>query len=350
MIAGSRPVTGEDARIIAMRVERGEVVPLIKAAPEVPREVAGLVHRAMAARPELRFATATEMRIALDNAVAGRRSMQSLPGTPSVAAAPVGPAASDASSAMPAKVPDATARANATGTIRNLPAISVVQAGRTTMAGQTPVGVELAPEAGPPNTQRAPPIATAMGAGPPPYGAISVPSAPAASDPRARGGKTWALIALPLLLGAGIVGVLIATGAWVPSGGDTPTPTLAPQALAEAGAPSATNLGVVVPTIPTVSPGVVPTLQQPRPIGPTLPHPSASHSGQATAAADAGGGPNPNASPPFVFPSSLPSFPGVIPLPSGFPTAFPSVLPAWPPPAPAPAPSAASSASVGPGY
>src|SRR5215469_9540292 len=66
MVAATRPVSGEDARVIALKVERGEVVPLVKAAPEVPRELAGLVHRAMAARPELRFATATEMRLALE--------------------------------------------------------------------------------------------------------------------------------------------------------------------------------------------------------------------------------------------------------------------------------------------
>jgi len=68
MIAGTRPVNGDDARVIALRVERGDIVPLVQAAPDTPREIAGLVHRAMAARPELRFATATEMRLALERA------------------------------------------------------------------------------------------------------------------------------------------------------------------------------------------------------------------------------------------------------------------------------------------
>jgi len=71
MVAGVRPVSGEDARIIATRVERGEVTPLVHAAPDVPRELAGLVHRAMAARPELRFTSATEMRLALEGASLG---------------------------------------------------------------------------------------------------------------------------------------------------------------------------------------------------------------------------------------------------------------------------------------
>ncbi|MEO6572730.1 MAG: serine/threonine-protein kinase, partial [Polyangiaceae bacterium] len=61
MISGVRPVSGEDARLIAVKIERGEVRPLVHAAPEVPRELAGLVHRAMAARAELRFSSAAEM-------------------------------------------------------------------------------------------------------------------------------------------------------------------------------------------------------------------------------------------------------------------------------------------------
>ena len=66
-------MNGDDARVIALRVERGEIVPLVQAAPDVPREIAGLVHRAMAARPELRFATATEMRLALEKASTAKR-------------------------------------------------------------------------------------------------------------------------------------------------------------------------------------------------------------------------------------------------------------------------------------
>ena len=90
MLAGKRPVHGSDARAIAAKVERGEVTPLIHVVPEVPREVAGLVHRAMAARPELRFASATEMRLALEGALAGKRPFT----TPiSAPAAPPGHAA-----------------------------------------------------------------------------------------------------------------------------------------------------------------------------------------------------------------------------------------------------------------
>ncbi|MGH7269150.1 MAG: serine/threonine-protein kinase, partial [Polyangiaceae bacterium] len=69
MIAGTRPVqgaAGQDARIIALKVERGEIVPLIRAAPGTPGAVTDIVHHAMAALPEMRFPTASDMRAALE--------------------------------------------------------------------------------------------------------------------------------------------------------------------------------------------------------------------------------------------------------------------------------------------
>ena len=56
MLSGQTPAQGEDPRVVVLKVERGEVTPLVHVAPNVPPEVAGLVHRAMAPRPELRFA------------------------------------------------------------------------------------------------------------------------------------------------------------------------------------------------------------------------------------------------------------------------------------------------------
>lgn len=72
MLAGARPVSGDDGRVVALKVERGEVVPLVRAVPGVKPELAGLVHRAMAFRRELRFASAAEMRIALEVASESR--------------------------------------------------------------------------------------------------------------------------------------------------------------------------------------------------------------------------------------------------------------------------------------
>ena len=67
MLAGSRPVSGDNGRVVAVKVERGEVTPLVRVAPHVPPELAGLVHRAMAFRAELRFESAMAMRQALQS-------------------------------------------------------------------------------------------------------------------------------------------------------------------------------------------------------------------------------------------------------------------------------------------
>ncbi len=69
MLSGTRPVLGDDPRVIAMKVERGDVKPLVHALPSVPPPIAGFAHRAMAARAEMRFQSAAEMRLALEKLV-----------------------------------------------------------------------------------------------------------------------------------------------------------------------------------------------------------------------------------------------------------------------------------------
>jgi len=344
MIAGMRPVTGEEARVIAHKVERGEIVPLLQAAPDTPRELAGLVHHAMAARPELRFANATEMRLALEKAMSGSRPATAPPGavaphtTPPVGPAPV------------AGGPELTP----TGTLKNLNAQQLLGAAHPATAAQA-----AAPQAHPataliahtpatpsssgepaPHTMRAPPVATALA--PPAYGAVALPLAPATEPHAPRRGRTVALVALPLVLGAGIVGILIATGAWAPSstpveplpldtsgsGSGSDAGAAATSATSANGAPAAAS----IPSLAMGPTGVTPA----GPPRPSPPRPAPGHE-------DAG-------LPPFVFPSALPStlppfpstlppFPSVIPLPAGFPTTFPSVLPPWPePPDPTPQP------------
>jgi eukaryotic-like serine/threonine-protein kinase len=324
MVAGTRPVNGEDARVIALKVERGEVVPLVKAAPEVPRELAGLVHRAMAPRPELRFATATEMRLALERVSAKPQAQ------PQPAQAPV---------------PEMTA----TGTLKNVPANQVfggaspAQARQATapvpmmpgVPAQTPPGTEPSEPAV--HTERAPPIATALAQ--PVYAAmgpgVPLPVGPYAHGPEHRSrAPVIALVALSLLLGAGVVAMLIATGTLslssndppqpLPGGGTTTVTTLtstpsSPGAPTQTGAPVPT----LSPTVPGPSPG-----PGPRPTPSNRPGPG------PAPAADAGG-----YTPPFVFPSNLPPFPSVLPpFPTTIPSIFPSVLPPWPVPPPTTAP------------
>ncbi|HTQ42558.1 MAG TPA: protein kinase [Polyangiaceae bacterium] len=333
MVAGTRPVSGEDARVIALKVERGEVVPLVKVAPEVPRELAGLVHRAMAARPELRFASATEMRLALERVMAKPQAQ------PQPAQAPV---------------PEMTA----TGTLKNVPANQVLggaspSQGRQATApvaampgvpAQTPPGTDPSEPAV--HTERAPPIATALA--PPVYAAMGpampMPGVPYAQETERRSrAPVVALVALSLLLGAGVVAMLIATGTLSLSSNDTPpqplpgggtsTPTILTTSTPSPGAPTGTGSPV-----PTLSPTV------PGPPGPA-PHPTPSNRpGPAPApAADAGG-----YTPPFVFPSNLPPFPSVLPpFPTTIPSIFPSMLPPWPVPPPTAPPSPAPTHSGG---
>jgi serine/threonine-protein kinase len=318
MISGSRPVTGEDARVIAYKVERGEAVPLVRVAPDTPREIAGLVHRAMAARPELRFATATEMRLALLDAIRGKRQATAAITPPRAGTAEL------SAPAIPVPAPAAT----------------------------TPVTEEPAV-----HTLRAPPIATAMVA--PAFGAGAAVTPPAAaapgepSPPRRGGtGRVVALVLLPILVGASIVAILLGTGTW---GFTTPEP--APGAAsAPPGAPSsaAADTASVVPTA-TAATAEVPALVPTRPSS-LPPHPTPS--GHASAV-DAGALPGPLGFP-TSFPSTLPPFPSIVPLPSmlplptTFPTTLPSglpgVLPPWPtvPPPPAPAHSSSAGGASGP--
>jgi serine/threonine protein kinase len=316
MIAGARPVrgdTGEDARVIALKVERGEVVPLVQAAPETPRELAGLVHRAMAARPELRFATATEMRLALQAVMSARG--------PSTGVRP-----------------------------------AVVGSGTVAMVGGRPISTPVGQPFGPGNrstpssspstgpgerepavdTVRAPPIATALA--PAAYAGAAMPaiaSAEALATPRRRRVSWLALVSLSLLLVASVLGILVGTGTLASSSAPIapvlagPTSTSSPTAGPTVAANQATT------TSPPSAPAVVPTLTPAKP-SPAPPRPAPSV--RPSSGSDAGLPPSP-----FAFPTSLPPFPSGFPFPMGFPSAlpsgFPSVFPGWPqlpPPSPAP--------------
>jgi serine/threonine protein kinase len=308
MIAGVRPIDGDDARVIALKVERGEVVPLVRAAPEVPREIAGLVHRAMAPRPELRFATATEMRLAVQGTIGGKRS---------------------ATASMAVAQPSAGPRRTV-----ELPS----------PAPQNSAGAPAAEAESPVDTVRSPPVATALA--PPHFGPVGAPPRPEERVRRRRRGPIIALVLLPLLLGGGIVGVLAATGTW-PGGASTEplSTTIESPGSAAAVASSASpaqSAGRPAPEVPTL----VPATPSPAP-----PRPAPSGHGQAISAPDAG-------LQPFVFPSTFPStlppFPSGFPLPAGFPTTFPSgfpsVLPPWPPPLQAPPSSSFAAPANPPGY
>jgi len=311
MIAGVRPVEGDlDARIIAARVEQGDVKPLVHAAPDVPRELAGLAHRAMAARPELRFASATEMRIALEKvslAPDGGR----VP-TKKVAAVVVGP-----------------------GTVLGAPADAVFAATAGTSApGSTVLGAPL-PAAY---------AAAAVVQAPPPYSPPHGYERQVPPPARRSGSRAWLWVLLPVALGIGAV-IAYAATSWQDESASPAAPTVTPvtaQAPASSSAPSQPAT-TAAPPPNTVAPLVNATTAAPRP--PSQPHPSGKPSAGPPAASGSGGAvPFPSVSlPPITLPSGFPTT-----LPSGFPTTLPSgfptipsglpPIPPVPPPYPPPAP------------
>ena len=311
MIAGTRPVLGDDARVIALKVERGEVTPLVQAVPDVPRELAGLVHRAMAGRPALRFSSATEMRLALASALIGKRAA-----TAQLAAAPA------------AAANESALDASGTGTLKGAPANEVLAAAASRMANDAE-----------PSTQRAPAMGAALRANAPQYVQTpqpfqSAPQAPAyhAAPPgvprRRRGFPLW-IFAIPVAIGAVVLLVLSVSEksgpqSWKPDDPASPSGKTASNATAGAS-----------PTYPSNTPGL-------KPLDPADPHPTY---------AGGGGGTVPVAIPsglPSSMPSSLPSAvaaldasapaapPGIVfalpdggsfSIPTSIPTTFPSTFP-----------------------
>jgi serine/threonine-protein kinase len=320
MLSGATPVTGDDPRVVILKIERGEVTPLVHAAPGLKPELAGFVHRAMAPKPELRFATATEMRLALEALVSGKRPQTAqLPHAQGGAGGAAGLAFAETSDARPG------GQELGTGTVMGAPA----------QAALAPSGFPPAHDGQRTGTVRAAPIAAP---GPAAYGAPPVQATPPpvyeATHPprRTSGGNKGLVVALAIiatLLGAGaVVAYVASTGAF-----DSSTPTAQPTFTTPETPTTATTPGTQAPptavttstplTPPPPVTTVTPPHTAPRPSGSAAPHPSGSAAPS-------------NQPPPFPFPSGMPSnlppfpsgFPSAIPLPSGFPTFFP------PPPPP----------------
>ena len=330
MIAGARPVrgdSGEDARVIALKVERGEV-DAARAARHPTRRASS--RASCTARwpraPRCGSSTATEMRLALEGAIRGKQAAGAHP-MPSAQGSGTVAMAAGAAGAFGVAAP-----------FRGTEAVPMVN------------GPDIEP---PVDTLRAAPIATALApmayAGSP----MTAGAAPVgfASAPRRRQGvPIAALIGLSLLLGASVVGILIGTGTLALSSAPpeppavamptvTPGPTIPPPSAPAAPSTTPAATGVASPpAIPTLTPSR-PTPAPPRP-APTVKPPQD--------AADAGPAP-------FSFPTALPPFPSGFPLPAGFPTTFPSgfptSLPGWPTlPVPLPGPNKQPAPSSSSGY
>ena len=318
MLSGQTPAQGEDPRVVVLKVERGEVQPLVHVAPNVPPEVAGLVHRAMAPRPEMRFSSAAEMRIALEAVASGKRQV-----TANLPRAAV----------QPSVTPSAEIR---TGTVMGAPAEAALVATNQGSGRPPPVVDPSAPT----NPQR-PGTGTARAAPIDPQALHAAEQhqqraqQPPTRERPARSGGAGLIIALAivaLLLGAGAVVAYVMSTA-------PPTP-IAVEPL-----PTVTTLTTPATTTPTVTPPTTttaPPLTPPPPqtaTTPVKPHPS----GSAAPKPSGSGAPSGTIAPfppfPSTFPSGFPPIPSAFPVPSGFPTfQVPSGFPTFPPPPQSPPP------------
>lgn len=73
-LAGRPPIEGASPVQQVVRAMAGGATPLAEVAPDVPRDLAAIVERAMAPEPSARFASAREMRAALEEWSAARRT------------------------------------------------------------------------------------------------------------------------------------------------------------------------------------------------------------------------------------------------------------------------------------
>ena len=326
MLAGRRPAQGEDALQIAAFTLAGKVVRLNEMNPSVPTGVADVVHRAMAASPSDRYASAVEMRDALlpfcgslSLSLAGR-----LAATPSTGGgvAPTWPpdeAPARTPSAQGAVTPDDPPRTSATEARPNAP---------TATQGQ-------------PNphdaTERAPwppTAAAAPGYASPGYAFQPTPARvePTPTSPtRARGPRRLSVWLLVVMIGLAIGIVVMAVAMGQPDQSERPASRVAAVAPTTAPPPVATTAGrpATTPITAPIQPPKEPTASVARPAS----KPRGPDAGSEDASPNVGFPGFPTL--PFPVPSAFPlpsALPLPLPLPSGFP---PFALPGFPQPPPA---------------
>jgi serine/threonine-protein kinase len=331
MLSGKRPVEGLDARLLAVKIEQGDVTPLIHAAPDVPPPIAGLVHQAMGPRPELRFQSAAEMRLALERTLAANA-----PETTRVHV--------DASGTGGAL--DRTANAAVKGGTAPLPVIERVPVAQPASAvSSVPLTTPQAAHAPPPEpssptgpkTQRggppagyAEPVAPVIAQPPPPF----VPASRAAST--GRRGRSGSSVGIFVVLGLVVVGIIVAVVvALNDRGGGTtalPTATAPPsKSVAATGSTGPAPTDTVAP-LATLGTGKVTPVNT----GPTGPNPTGS---VPPLPLDAGARPPDGGAPVVDAGTGIPHFPFPPPPDGGFVITIPSTIPiptftGFPPPPP----------------
>ncbi len=355
MLAGQVPAEAEDPRVLIVKIERGDVKPLVQVAPGIRPEIAGFVHRAMAPRPELRFANATEMRFALEAIMSGKRVgtaklPQAQTNVPSAIASSSGGQGGQAAFADTAEGrPGDRSEPHGvgTGTVMGAPAPAAltgpppplapsVMQGAHPAAGGT-MGVPLMsphPAMSMVPQHHAPPPHYGT-----PYGSVAQTPEPARPPPKRGGsGLIIALAAVALLLGAGAVVAYVV-------GTQPTTPNVPPPVFATATtpAPTTTAAATTPPTTPMpvtpVTPLTTSTVIHPTPPGPNPSPPVAKKDAGAQPQPEAGA---PTPQPPIVHDAgsgqtTITTPFGTFQFPGPRPPFYPENQP-WPPPTIGPLP------------
>jgi serine/threonine protein kinase len=328
MLAGRRPVGGDDPQAIASAYLQGRVAKLRDLAPHVPEALAAAVHKAMAAQPHERFANAGELRGAIEPFLLELVGPTPSPGRPSMAqiqASPQAGTAATEASPVPAITPEGERRVPKTLPPEDEP--SHAEGGRGSLVATSPshppaLAGDLAPTADMPPLEAlagaARPAGTALGpmhAEP----AVHLPSLQPAVAPR-RKAKRGMPIGVILLASAAVAGAVVAvvvlvnrsgrsSGAAQPTAQPIPTQVIANQ---------------VPPTPPPTLPGPQHQPPGPQPTATTPPQKQPTKPGFPT---------NPPvlpSMPPLMLPSQLPPLP--FPIPGMGPTEPPPSQPQQPPP------------------
>lgn len=347
MLVGQRPANGEDAHVIISQVTTGRVKRITEYDQTIPEPLAEVIHKAMAPRPEDRFGSATEMRLALARYAGELSHAGRLAATPAPPSGDYPPTQKDAGppaskSTVPKTLPpedEAPPAGTGTeqggdgakgGTQEVSPQVVQEQMRMTGMQPQSPYGP-------PPGPQQPVPGGTTPGMLSPgvpgpgiPGAAMQGPGMPGGpggyyppAAPRKQGGRGIIWLLLTVMLGAGAAAAVIVvtqqdddTPALLPTVDPAPNTTVAPETTSPT--PNTPPADVPSPTATTTS--------TTRPNSPTNPKP------KPDAGAPDAGAPQ---IPPFTLPSTLPPFPSTLPP---FPTNLPQI-PGLPPLQPQPAPS-----------
>ncbi len=341
MLTGERPAYGDDAAAIVGQVAQGKIRRLTEHDASLKGPISELVHRGMAPEKEKRFASASEMRLALANLAGELSQAGKLAATPppaAVSSAPPPPKQTKTEELPPLAPKEPNRPATVAKTLPPEDADTEPVQGEAPHGSTQEASKELIAELSRQTAERQavpdhrtaqahPPVAVT----PPAAGMAGGPAGPPGGfgPPPGRkkgGGGVGALVAL--LLGLLVTGGVIALVVVLrdkkedptpvnPLGDPTPTTTIAPQG----GSPTATT-----PPPPFPAPGPTPTVTTPKPGGgPIRPIPKRDAGKADGGTADAGGvAPFPT----FPLPSGLPPLPTI-------PTTIPT-FPTWPPPPPKP--------------